>query len=130
MAKYQALVTEAGTIAVNLQSEVRPLENILKKASEWRDAHAHLIDMCLTPSSGEHSSAIDDSGAATAMQEGSLTVAFSALEACIASAEKINAQLEEMDGLKVFSGQEKRGWKNRKSCAQSADRNDRPRNRR
>ena len=47
LAKYQALVTEAGTIAVNLQSEVRPLESILKKASEWRDA-AHLIDMCLT----------------------------------------------------------------------------------
>jgi|MDTB01.2.fsa_nt_gb hypothetical protein len=104
LAKYQALVTEAGTIAVNLQSEVRPLESILKKASEWRDAHAELIAMCLTPSSGDNSSAVGDCGAATAMQEGPSTVAFSTLEACIASAEKINAQLEEMDGLKGLLG--------------------------
>lgn len=98
LTKFRALVEEAADISVlNLQAEMRPLQKILRKESEWREGYGALIATCLSSTMGPQASGGLPEACA---QEIRSTISISLLEQCIVSGEKINAQIDDMHALK------------------------------
>ena len=103
LAKFQILVDEVSDIPVNLQAEVRPIESILKKAAEWREIYADLITVCLAVNANNTNTLSSTTSSDESIEtKEKMAVAFTTLEACIASGEKVNALLEEMESLKAL----------------------------
>ena len=104
LSKLQGLIEEAGKIPVDLKALVRPIETILQKAAEWCEANKDIISVCAAwarsraaGSSGEGGGMESESEEVDGDSENNL--AFAALEASIAAAEKVNAHLNELDLL-------------------------------